>query len=171
MSESEGSLSETKKRRTEEELYKVFRKSKKVGRSPEKADERREEKSRVEKSTGRTEDDEEIRNIWKEMLKEIKEIKLNQRKTSYLANSMDHQAALQESKLVSPVTSAEKGEVLESCCNAEGKPEGKVLLVVDGHSSHCNTNVLELAKEHEIIILQAHNVFLSASEIDIRKGK
>lgn len=45
------------------------------------------------------------------------------------------------------------------------KPSGKVLIVLDGHNSHCNSvEMLEFAENHDIILLclLAHNPLLTA---------
>ncbi|KAF5300809.1 hypothetical protein FQR65_LT09112 [Abscondita terminalis] len=81
MSESESTESDTKKRRTEDELFKIFRKSKKVGRSPEKEEVKEEYKKSKKKECGKKDEDE-IKNLCMEMLKEIKAIKINQEKTN-----------------------------------------------------------------------------------------
>ncbi|KAF5303687.1 hypothetical protein FQR65_LT00831 [Abscondita terminalis] len=170
MSESEGSLSETKKRRTEEELYKVFRKSKKVGRSPEKADERREEKSRVEKSTGRTEDDEEIRNIWKEMLKEIKEIKLNQVKTNEEIKEMKEEMKKISERLEQKCkTLEEKCESLERRVEFLEKEDKKKNLVIKGVDIKGGRK--EIRKEIEGMIKETLGIEKKIEEAtEIRKG-
>ncbi|KAF5287656.1 hypothetical protein FQR65_LT12184 [Abscondita terminalis] len=170
MSESEGSLSETKKRRTEEELYKVLRKSKKVGRSPGKADERREEKSRDEKSTGRTEDDEEIRNLWKEMLKEIKEIKLNQVKTNEEINEMKKEMKKISERLEQKCkTLEEKCESLERRVEFLEKEDKKKNLVIKGVEIRGGRK--EIKKEIEGMIKETLGIEKKIEEAtEIRKG-
>ncbi|KAB0801683.1 hypothetical protein PPYR_03869 [Photinus pyralis] len=125
-----------------------------------------------------------------------------------LNNNPGYVIASKGSKLVSSITSGERGETITviACCNAEGnflppscimkgkrkkpeyedgmppgsflymsaksayinaeifkdwlqnqflprKPDGKVVLIVDGHSSHCDIDALEFAEKNDIIIL------------------
>ncbi|CAG4982320.1 unnamed protein product [Parnassius apollo] len=86
-----------------------------------------------------------------------------------LNNRPGHVLAEKGIKAVSTVTSTEKGETITVivCCNAEDlfiewlkthfvprKPAGRVLLLLDGHSTHCNSvEMLEYAKDNDITLL------------------
>ncbi|KAF5294499.1 hypothetical protein FQR65_LT01625 [Abscondita terminalis] len=78
MSESEYTDSEARKGKTEEELFKVFRTTKKMVKSPEK--DKKSEKKRQKKEEKERQEEEGIRDLCVEILKEIKLIKVSQEK-------------------------------------------------------------------------------------------